>query len=255
MEQQFERQTDDFIFGIRAIIEAIRFGKDVDKVLMKHGQKGDLMQELFELTKEYHIPIQRVPVEKLDRITRKNHQGVIALISPVTFYKLEDVITQTFESGEMPFILALDGISDVRNFGAIVRSAECAGVHGIVVPDRGSVRIGPDAMKTSAGALHKVPICRTQSLKKSLQYLMECGLTICGASEKATLNYFEHNFTSPVCLVMGSEDTGLSDEVFRMCQPLIKIPLMGQIESLNVSAAASILMFEVVKQRMTKLND
>jgi 23S rRNA (guanosine2251-2'-O)-methyltransferase len=253
MELQFERQPDDFIFGIRAIIEAIRFGKDVDKVLMKHGQKGDLMQELFDLTKEYHIPIQRVPVEKLDRITRKNHQGVIALISPVTFFKLEDVVSQTFENGEMPFFLALDSISDVRNFGAIVRSAECAGVHGIIVPEKGSVRIGPDAMKTSAGALHKVPVCRSTSLKKSLQYLMESGLTICGASEKADSNYFEHSFTGPVCIVMGSEDEGLGDEIFRMCQPLLKIPMMGQIGSLNVSASASVLMFEVVRQRMAKL--
>jgi 23S rRNA (guanosine2251-2'-O)-methyltransferase len=250
IEKNFEKQPDDFVFGIRAIIEAIRFGKQVDKILMKHGQKGDLMQELFDLVKEHDIPIQRVPVEKIDRITRKNHQGVIALISPVTFYKLDDVVAQVFENGQLPFFLALDGISDVRNFGAIVRSAECAGVHGIIVPEKGSSRIGPDAIKTSAGALHKVPICRTASLKKSLQYLLDSGIAVCGASEKAENYFFDQKLNGPICIVLGSEDEGLSDEVFRICQPLLKIPVLGKIESLNVSVAASVLMYEVVRQRM-----
>lgn len=250
MEHQ-SRHTDDYIFGTRTIIEAIHFGKQIDKILMKIGQNNELTQELTELIREHNIPIQRVPVERLDRITRKNHQGVIALMSPVAFCQIEDVVAQTFENGEMPFIIALDGITDVRNFGAIVRSAECAGVHAIVVPEKGASRIGPDAVKTSAGALHKVPICRTSSLKKTLQMLMDSGLTICGATEKTDNLYFNQELTGPLCIVMGAEDEGLSDEIFRLCQPLLKIPILGEIESLNVSAAAAVLMYEVVRQRNT----
>ncbi len=250
MEHQ-SRHTDDYIFGTRAIIEAIHFGKQIDKILMKIGQNNELTQELTELIRGHNIPIQRVPVERLDRITRKNHQGVIALMSPVAFCQIEDVVAQTFENGEMPFVIALDGITDVRNFGAIVRSAECAGVHAIVVPEKGASRIGPDAVKTSAGALHKVPICRTSSLKKTLQMLMDSGLTICGATEKTGNLYFNQELTGPLCIVMGAEDEGLSDEIFRLCQPLLKIPILGEIESLNVSAAAAVLMYEVVRQRNT----
>lgn len=245
-----EQRTDDFVFGTRAVIEAIRFGKQIDKILIKLGQNNELSNELFDLIRENDIPVQRVPQEKLDRITRKNHQGVIALMSPIAFCKVEDVVAQVFEKGQMPFIVALDGVTDVRNFGAIVRTAECAGVHAIVVPEKGSSRIGADAVKTSAGALHKVPICRTSSLKKTLQDLMASGLTVCGATEKTDGNYFQHNLTGPLCIVMGAEDEGLSPEVFRICQPLLKIPILGEIESLNVSVAASVLMYEVVRQRM-----
>jgi len=248
MEHQ-PRRTDDYIFGTRAIIEAIRFGKQIDKILMKIGQNNELTLELTELIRENNIPVQRVPVERLDRITRKNHQGVIALMSPVAFCKIEDVVAQVYENGQMPFIIALDGITDVRNFGAIVRTAECAGVHAIVVPEKGASRIGPDAVKTSAGALHKMPICRTSSLKKTLQMLMDSGLTICGATEKTDNLYFNHELTGPLCIVMGAEDEGLSDDVMRICQPLLKIPILGEIESLNVSAAAAVLMYEVVRQR------
>ncbi len=249
MQTERSNHPSDYIFGIRAIIEAVRAGKQVDKILMKHGQKGDLMQELFDLAKENNIPMLRVPVEKLDRITRKNHQGVIALMSPVSFCSIEDIVAQSFDEGRMPFVMAIDGVSDVRNFGAIVRSAECAGVDAIIVPEHGAVRIGPDAVKTSAGALHNVPICRTADLRKTLQYLMNSGLKICGASEKAECNYFDHDLTGPLCIVMGAEDTGLSNDVLRICEPLLRIPLSGKIESLNVSAAAAVLMFEVVRQR------
>lgn len=250
MEQQnHNRHTDDYIFGIRAIIEAIRFGKQVDKILMKIGQNNELTQELTELIRQNGIPVQRVPVERLDRITRKNHQGVIALMSPIAFCKIEDVVAQAFENGKMPFVVALDGVTDVRNFGAIVRSAECAGVDAIVVPEKGASRIGPDAVKTSAGALHKVPVCRTSSMKKTLQMLMDSGLKVCGATEKTDNLYYNQDLTGPVCLVMGAEDTGLSDEVMRLCEPLIKIPILGEIESLNVSAAAAVLLYEVVRQR------
>lgn len=252
MEKKHEDKGDDFVFGIRAVIEAIRFGKDIDKVLIKRGLKGDLFKELYSAVTEDGIPFQYVPEEKLNRVTRKNHQGVIALMSPVSFYPLEDTITAIFEKGENPFILALDGISDVRNFGAIVRSAECAGVHAIIVPDKGSARIGSDAIKTSAGALHKMPVCRVANFKKAMEYLQQSGIVLFGATEKATDNYYASNFSNPSCIIMGSEDTGLSPEIIRICDNLIKIPILGAIQSLNVSVAASVLMYDVVRQRFNQ---
>ncbi len=250
MYHKTERNTDDLIFGIRAVIEAIRSGKDIDKVLIKRGLKGDLIKELFDEMHQNNIPFQEVPDEKLNRVSLKNHQGVIALISPIGFSVIEEVIASIFEKGEEPFLLAIDEVTDVRNFGAIVRTAECAGVHAIVIPEKGSARIGPDAIKTSAGALYKLPICRVSSLKKTLQYMQQCGIAVAGATEKASDSYFTQNFKQPVCIVMGSEDTGLSNDVIRVCDTLIKIPVMGQIQSLNVSVAASVLLYEAVRQRL-----
>jgi len=246
-------QSKDFIFGIRSVIEAINFGKDIDKILVKRGLRGELFKELQDVLKEHSIFVQYVPEEKLNRITRKNHQGVVALMSPITFYNMEDVIADVFERGETPFIIALDEVTDVRNFGAIVRTAECAGVHSIIIPDKGSARIGSDAVKTSAGALHKVPICKVEDLKKSLEYLQLSGVAVFGATEKATDNYYESDFNKPVCIVMGAEDNGLSDNIIRMCESLIKIPILGDIQSLNVSVAASVLMYDVVRQRISNL--
>lgn len=250
MNKHNRKDSEDFIFGMRAIIEAIRFGKDVDKVMIKRGLKGDLFKELQLVIKETNIPFQYVPEEKLNRITRKNHQGAIALMSPVTFYNLEDMVAQIFENGETPFILALDGVSDVRNFGAIVRTAECAGVHAIVIPEKGSARIGSDAVKTSAGALHKLPVCRVPNFKNAMEYLQQSGLALYGASEKAKNNYYQSNFNVPLCIIMGSEDTGISDDVLRFCENLVKIPILGDIQSLNVSVAASVLIYDVVRQRL-----
>lgn len=249
MEQRRKKHTDDFIFGIRAVIEALNSGKELDKVMIKRGLKGELVKELFDILKEYKIPYQSVPEEKLNRFTRKNHQGVIALISPISFYELEELVSLTFEKGETPFFMMLDGVSDVRNFGALVRSAECSGVHGIIIPEKGSARIGPDAVKTSAGALFKVPVCKTANIKKAIQYMQNCGVRVFGASEKTESTYFSEKYTDPVCLVMGSEDVGISDEALRTCDHLVKIPILGEIQSLNVSVAASVLMYEVVRQR------
>jgi len=250
MEQKQKKNTDDFIFGIRAVIEAVNSGKDLDKVMIKRGLKGELVKELFDVLKENDIIYQTVPEEKLNRFTRKNHQGVIALISPITFYELEELVSLTFEKGVTPFFMMLDGVSDVRNFGALVRSAECSGVHGIIIPEKGSARIGPDAVKTSAGALFKVPVCKTGSIKKAIQYMQNCGIRVFGASEKTESTYFSEKYIDPVCMVMGSEDVGISDEALRTCDQLVKIPILGEIESLNVSVAASVLMYEVVRQRM-----
>jgi len=250
MDKQNDKKSDDLIFGIRAVIEAIRFGKDIDKVLIKRGLKGELFKELLATINQNRIAFQYVPEEKLNRVSRKNHQGVIALMSPITFYQLEDVVADIFEKGENPFILTLDGVSDVRNFGAIVRSAECAGVHAIVIPDKGSARIGSDAVKTSAGALHKMPVCRVSDLKKAMEYLLQSGIVLFGATEKATENYYQSNFNTPICIIMGAEDTGLSHEIIRFCDHLIKIPILGDIQSLNVSVAASVLIYDVVRQRL-----
>jgi 23S rRNA (guanosine2251-2'-O)-methyltransferase len=250
MHYKTEKNNDDLIFGIRAVIEAIRSGKDIDKVLIKRMLKGDLIKELYTELQQNNIPFQEVPEEKLNRVSQKNHQGVIALISPVTFSVLEEVIARIFENGQEPLLMAIDEVTDVRNFGAIVRTAECAGVHAIIIPEKGSARIGPDAIKTSAGALYRMPLCRVTSLKKALQYMQQSGIAVAGATEKAGETYFNQNFKQPVCIVMGSEDTGLSTEVIRVCDTLIKIPILGEIQSLNVSAAASVMLYEAVRQRL-----
>jgi 23S rRNA (guanosine2251-2'-O)-methyltransferase len=248
MEHYFEPKTD-FIFGIRAVIEAINFDKDIDKIIIRRGLRGDLSHELMALVRQKGIPFQMVPDEKLNRITAKNHQGVVAFMSAISFSPLEEIVPRLFETGQQPLLLALDGVSDVRNFGAIVRSAECAGVHAVIIPEKGSARIGADAIKTSAGALLKVPVCRVNSMKKALQFLQMIGIQIMAATEKGARYYFDASFLSPACIVMGSEDTGISDEVLRLADALVKIPVLGKIESLNVSVAASVLIYEAVRQR------
>ena len=240
----------DYIFGIRAVIEAIKSGKEIDKILIKRGLAGDIYQELFSLVRENKIPFQYVPIEKLNRVTRKNHQGVIAFLSVIIYQDIENIIPALFEQGENPFILILDGITDVRNLGAIARSAECAGVHAIVIPDKGSAQINADAMKTSAGALNYIPVCRSRNLVTTIKYLQNCGLTTVAATEKAKDNYYLHDFQKPLTLVMGSEESGISPEILRIAESWLKVPIVGKIESLNVSAAASILIFEVVRQRI-----
>ena len=242
-------ENTNFIFGIRATIEAVRSGKTIDKLLIKKGLQGELYKELFELVKEHKLNNQSVPEEKLNRITRKNHQGVIAFISPVPFYDLEEIIARTYENGESPFFLYLDQITDVRNFGAIVRSAECAGVHAIIVPEKGAAQINGDAVKTSAGALHLVPICKVRNGKHTLTALRENGIKIFAATEKAVANYCDFDYSTPCTIVMGSEESGISDELLTTADELIKIPLQGKIESLNVSVATGIILFEVVKYR------
>jgi len=239
----------DFIFGIRAVEEAIKSGKEIDKVLIRKGLGGELFYQFFNLVRENNVPFQYVPTEKLDRITRKNHQGVIAFISAVTYDNIEAIIPGIYEKGEVPLVLVLDGITDVRNMGAIARSAECAGVHAIILPEKGSAQINADAVKTSAGALHYIPVCRVKSLVNTLKYLQDSGLYIAAATEKATEDYFNADFNKPLALVMGAEDVGVSSDVLRICEKWIKIPMKGKVSSLNVSAAATVLIFDVIRQR------
>ncbi len=194
--------------------------------------------------------IQRVPVEKLNKITRKNHQGVIAILSAVTYHRLDHIVPQLYEDGMLPFIVILDGITDVRNFGAIARTCECAGVDAIVIPQRGSVSVGGDAVKTSAGALLHLPVCRERGVTGALHFLKDNGYRIVAASEKADINYTKADYTVPVAIVMGAEDTGISPEALKLCDTFVSIPQFGNISSLNVSVAAGVIMYEVVRQRL-----
>ncbi|MGI6048789.1 MAG: 23S rRNA (guanosine(2251)-2'-O)-methyltransferase RlmB [Petrimonas sp.] len=240
----------EMIFGIRAVIEAVEAGKDIDKVLVKRELQGELFKELQEVLRLHEIPMQRVPVERIDRITRKNHQGIIAFTSAVTYQKLEQIIPFLYEQGKNPFILVLDGITDVRNFGAIARTCEVAGVDAIVIPARGSVSVNADAIKTSAGALHSIPVCRENNLKDAILFLKNSGIKVVAATEKAAEFYTDTDFSVPTAIVMGSEDEGVATEHLRICDELVKIPQFGTIQSLNVSVAAGVMIYEVVKQRM-----
>lgn len=243
---------NDYIYGIRPVIEAIEAGKDIDKVLVKKDLSGDLINELYELVKRYRILIQRVPLEKINRITRKNHQGVLAVLSSVTYSNISNVMPGIYENGRMPFLVALDGITDVRNFGAIARTCECAGVDAVVIPERHSVSVSGDAMKTSAGALNYLQVCRERSMQGALEYLKKNGCKIVGASGKTKKTYTDVDYSVPTVIVMGSEDTGMTPEVEAVCDELVTIPEYGQINSLNVSVAAGIMMYEVVRQRNKK---
>ncbi|NLD22877.1 MAG: 23S rRNA (guanosine(2251)-2'-O)-methyltransferase RlmB [Bacteroidales bacterium] len=239
----------EMIFGIRAVIEAIDAGKDIDRVLIRRELSGDLILELQQLLRDYEIPMQKVPVERIDRITRKNHQGVIAFTSAVTYHKLENIIPQLYEEGKSPFILVLDGLTDVRNFGAIARTCEVAGVDAIVIPSRGSVSVNSDAVKTSAGALHTIPVCRERSLKEAVVFLKNSGIKVVAATEKAATIYTNSDMSPPVAVIMGSEDVGISNELIRISDELIKLPQFGKIQSLNVSVAAGVIIYEVLRQR------
>lgn len=244
------KNTDDFIFGIRVVIEAVNSGKDIDKILIKKGLAGELFKELFEKIREHAIPFQYVPLEKINRITRKNHQGVLAFISPVTFYELENFLPSVFEAGKNPLILVLDQVTDVRNFGAVIRTAECAGVDAVLIPEKGAARINADAVKTSAGALHLVPVCRSKDLKKSIVFLKESGLKIVAATEKAAGNYTKADLTGPVAMIMGSEEFGIDEQLLKLADEQVRIPVLGKIQSLNVSVAAALLVYETVRQRL-----
>ena len=245
----------EYIFGIRAVIEALESGKSIDKVLIRKDLGGDLARELFAKLKEYDVLVQRVPQERLNRITMKNHQGVIAMMSPIIYHKLENLLPTLYEEGTNPFLLVLDGLTDTRNFGAIGRTADCSGVNGIIIPERNSVSVTPDAVKTSAGGLFYVPVCRERDLVSAVRMLKDSGVKVVAASEKAARDYTEADYTVPLAIVMGSEDVGISNEVLRLCDELVAIPMLGNIGSLNVSVAAGVMMYEAVRQRRPAQSD
>jgi len=242
----------NFIFGIRSTIEAIKAGKDIDKILIKHGLSGELYGELFELIKEYKLPTQLVPIEKIERITRKNHQGIVAFISEVEFQNEEEIVQRLFENGKTPLIILLDSVTDIRNFGAIARTAECAGVDAIIMNERGSAPVNADAVKTSAGALHLIPVCRTKNMKTTIHFLRQSGLQVIAASEKAVETYYQVDYKLPTAILMGAEDKGIANEFLRLSDKMVQIPILGKIESLNVSVAAGVILYEAVRQRIGK---
>jgi len=244
-----KEQEKEVIFGIRAIIELINSGKEVDKLLIQKGESNDLMKELITLAKNHHIPISQVPQEKLNRVTRKNHQGAIAFISAIEYASIDNIISETYLAGRVPLLLVLDRVTDVRNFGAVARSAECAGVDGIIIPSRGSAAINSDAMKTSAGALGYIPVCREENLKTTIKYLKDNGLTVIACTEKTNDSIFDLDFKEPCAILLGSEENGISPEYLKLADYRGKIPMTGQIGSLNVSVSAAVAVFEVVRQR------
>lgn len=237
------------IYGTRAVLEAIAAGKDIDKIMIQTGLANDLIKELMAAARQKDIPLAFVPAERLKRLSSKNHQGVICVLSAVSYASLDNLIFSAYQQGREPFLLILDRITDVRNFGAIVRTAECAGLDGIVIPDKGNAPMTSDAMKTSAGALNHVPICREKDLKKTVQSLHDNGIRVVACTEKAEKNIFELQLQGPMAIIMGSEEDGISDTLLRLADDLARIPLKGKIGSLNVSVAAGIALYEVVRQR------
>lgn len=249
MNKKDDKDKANSIFGIRPIIEAIESGKTIDKLFIQKGLHNDLFAELWKLVRLKRINYKHVPLEKINRLTRKNHQGVFAFISPVDFHNIEDVIPTLFEEGKNPLILVLDRITDVRNFGAICRTAECAGVDAVLIPEQNAAAINADAIKTSSGALHKITLCRTWNLKLALQFMQESGIQLIGCTEKTKDNMYKPDYSIPTAIIMGSEEDGVSAEFLKMCDKKAKIPMSGKIASLNVSVATGVILYEAIRQR------
>lgn len=237
------------IFGIRAIIEAINSGSTIDKVFIQKGLRGELFNELDQLLRANAISTSFVPSEKLNRLTKKNHQGVIAFISPVEFYDLDSLVLNVIESGRVPKFIILDQLSDVRNFGAIIRTAECTGVDGIIIQKKGGAPVNADAVKTSAGAIFRVPICKVDHIKDAIYHLQSSGIQIIAATEKTQNTLYDINFKVPVAIIMGSEGKGVSPSVLKIVDYKAKLPMLGEIASLNVSVACGAFLYEIVRQR------
>ncbi|WP_422081646.1 23S rRNA (guanosine(2251)-2'-O)-methyltransferase RlmB [Ulvibacterium sp.] len=242
-------QKTEKIYGIRAVIEAINSDKAIDKVYLQKGSRGDLYKELEILTRKKGINTVYVPVEKLNRSTKGNHQGVIAHISPISFFELEELVERVIATKEQPLFLLLDQISDVRNFGAIIRTAECTGVDGIIIPKKGAAPVTSDTIKTSAGAAFKVPIARVNHIKDAIFYLQASGIKVVAATEKTEKSIYEVSFKKPCSLVMGSEGLGISPSTLKAVDEKAKLPMMGEIGSLNVSVACGVFLYEVLRQR------
>lgn len=243
-------EEDNLIFGIRAVIEAINADKTIDKILLQKGLSNELFNQLRAALRGKDIPFQFVPPEKIKKITTKNHQGVIAYLAEVTYYSTEDLLQEVFEKGKTPLILILDRITDVRNFGAVARSAECAGVDFIIIPSRGAAQINADAIKTSAGALHRIKVCREDNLKDTIDYLKDYKIQIVACHEKTDKLMYDADLTQPTAIIMGSEENGISGEYVKKSDVQVKIPMEGSIASLNVSVATGVILFEAIRQRL-----
>lgn len=246
-----EGQTSSktFLYGTRAVLESILAGQEIDKILVLKKLNNPLIQELLQTAREHHIPVQRVPVQKLQRYTRKNHQGVVCLLSAIGYSSLDHIISECYHQGQAPLLVVLDRITDVRNFGAIARTAICAGAHALVVPSKGHAQITHDAIKTSAGALNYLPVCRVSNLNNSLKDLQNQGLQIVACTEKASHFIYQADLKGPTALLMGSEEDGIDQKLLKTSNLQVKIPMTGPISSLNVSVAAGLILYECVRQR------
>jgi 23S rRNA (guanosine2251-2'-O)-methyltransferase len=243
----------DIVFGIRPVQEMLASDQEIERVLVQKELENPLIAEIVRTCRERHIPLGRVPEEKLNRITRKQHQGVVGFITAVQYASLDNVIASAYNDGRNPFVLMLDRVTDVRNFGAIVRTAECAGVDAIIIPDRGGARLSGDAFKTSAGALGHLPICREHSLVSTVRYLKNHGLNVVGCTEKSSRTIYEVDFDQPMLIIVGSEEDGIAPELLELCDRRAKIPLKGKISSLNVSVAAALILYESVRQKLPEV--
>ena len=247
-------KESDCIFGLRPVIEAIKAGRQIDRLLIRQGLQGALYHELMAEVKKHNIAFQIVPLERIELVTRKNHQGVLAWFSVIEYQQISNLLPMIFEKGEDPLIIALDGVSDVRNFGAIVRSAGCLGAHAVLIPEKGSARITSDAVKASAGALHTVPVCRERSIVRSISFLKDSGLKVICAVEKSGKIAAETDLTGPAVLILGSEYKGINRELISLADFTVRIPMTGKIGSLNVSVAAGILLYEIARQRIGQIS-
>jgi len=246
---KIEKDKQEMIYGLRPLIEAIDAGKEIEKVLVQKGLRGDLFKDLLKLLNDRKIPTQYVPIEKLNRLSRKNHQGVISFVSPIAFFRIEDILPSVFESGEDPFFLIIDRVTDVRNFGAILRTAEAAGVHAVIIPSRNTAQLNSGTIKSSAGAIYKIPVCRSENLKVTINYLKGSGIKIIAATEKADESIYKSSLLGPLAVIMGSEGEGVSGEYLKQSDVHFSIPMLGEIGSLNVSVATGIVLFEAVRQK------
>lgn len=242
-------KNDTTIFGLRAIIEAINSGEQIDKVFLQKGLRGELFGELEQAIRQARVNSSYVPIEKLNRLSKGNHQGAVAQIAPVAFYDIEDLVMNTIESSKKPLFLLLDQLSDVRNFGAIVRTAECTGVSGIIIQKKGGAPINGDAIKTSAGAIFKMPICKVDHIKDAVFHMQSSGIKVIAATEKASNFAFDVSFKEPCAIIMGSEGRGINPSVLKVVDDQAKLPILGEIESLNVSVACGAFLYEAVRQR------
>lgn len=243
-----EKETK--IYGLRAVMEALNAGESIDKVFLQKGLRGDLFQQLEKTLKQEGLHVSYVPVEKLNRLTKQNHQGVVAQISPIEFHELDNLVLQVIESGKTPLFLLLDQITDVRNFGAIIRTAECTGVDGIIIQKKGGAPVTGDTIKTSAGAVFKVPIAKVDHIKDAMFHLQASGIKVIAATEKTNNTIYDVSFNEPCAIIMGSEGKGINPSILKLVDEKAKLPLLGEIESLNVSVACGAFLYEVVRQRL-----
>lgn len=246
----YPMENNTQIFGLRAIIEALNAGEHIDKVFLQKGLKGDLFKELETVIRVKRINSSYVPVEKLNRLTKNNHQGAVAQISPIKFYEIEELFELVSTKTKTPLFLLLDQLSDVRNFGAIIRTAECTGVNGIIIQSKGAAPVNGDTIKTSAGAVFKIPICKVDHIKDAVFFLQASDIKVIAATEKTENTIFDVSFKEPCAIIMGSEDRGINPSVLKLANEKAKLPLLGEIGSLNVSVACGAFLYEAVRQRL-----